>query len=60
MPTDRHTTIKVMEVVFSIEFSIEGHHVPGEYRYRDLVLQVGEISNWRQKNRESHGARTTD
>jgi hypothetical protein len=41
MPTDRHTTTKVMEVVFSIE----GHHVPGGYRYGDLALQVGEISN---------------
>jgi hypothetical protein len=25
-----------------------GHPVPGRYKYRDLALQVGEVSNLRQ------------
>jgi hypothetical protein len=25
-----------------------GHHIPGGYKYRDLALQVGGISNLRQ------------
>jgi hypothetical protein len=38
-----------------------GHHVPGGYKYGDLALQVGGVSNLRQLNiYESRGNRTQE
>jgi hypothetical protein len=35
-----------------------GYPVPGRYKYRDLALQVGRVSNLRKYGHESRGTRT--